>query len=79
MNDIPFHRLWKSSDAGELVFSGLRVVDNQNLLLVSNGFETIVLPISPQQRRELAPIPRGTRLTISSQLLIQTPVQGLAL
>jgi len=79
MNDIPFHRLWKSSDAGELVFSGLRVVDNQNLLLVSNGSETIVLPISPQQRRELAPIPRGTRLTISSQLLIQTPVQGLAL
>jgi Relaxase/Mobilisation nuclease domain len=79
MNDIPFHRLWNSSDTGEFVFSGLRVVDNQNLLLVSNGSETIVLPISPQQRRELAPIPRGTRLTISSQLLIQTPVQGLEL
>jgi hypothetical protein len=49
------------------------------LLLVSNGTEMIVLPISPQQRRHLAPMQRGTRLTISSQLLIQTPVQGLEL
>ena len=79
ISDIPFHRLWQSSDAGELGFSGLRVVDHQNLLLVSNGTETIVLPISPQQRRHLAPIQRGTNLTISSQLLIQTPVQGLEL
>ena len=66
-----------SSDVGELVFSGLRVVDQQDMLLVSNGTEMIVLPISPQQRRHLAPMQRGTRLTISSQLLIQTPVQGL--
>ena len=79
ISDIPFHRLWQSSDAGELTFDGLRVVDHQNLLLVSNGAEIIVLPISPQQRRELAAIARGTRLTISSQLLIQTPVQGLEL
>ena len=79
ISDIPFHRLWQSSDAGELGFSGLRVVDHQNLLLVSNGTEMIVLPVSPQQRRHLAPIQRGTRLTISSQLLIQTPVQGLEL
>jgi hypothetical protein len=79
ISDIPFHRLWQSSDAGELVFSGLRVVDHQDLLLVSNGTEMIVLPISPQQRRHLAPIQRGTHLTISSQLLIQTPVQGLEL
>ena len=79
LSDIPFHRLWQSSDAGELTFNGLRVVDHQNLLLVSNGAEIIVLPISPQQRRELAAIARGTRLTISSQLLIQTPVQGLEL
>ena len=77
ISDIPFHRLWQSSDAGELVFSGLRVVDQQNLMLVSNGTEMIVLPISPQQRRHLAPMQRGTGLTISSQLLIQTPVQGL--
>jgi len=47
------------------------------LLLVSNGGEMIVLPISPQQRRQLAPVQRGPRLTISSQLLIQTSVQGL--
>jgi hypothetical protein len=79
ISDIPFHRLWQSSDAGQLIFSGLRVVDHQNLLLVSNGDEMIVLPISPQQRRQLAPIQRGTPLTISSQLLIQTPVQGLEL
>jgi hypothetical protein len=77
MSDIPFHRLWQASDAGQLIFNGLRVVDHQNLLLVSNGTEMIVLPISPQQRRELASIQRGTQLTISSQLLIQTPVQGL--
>ena len=66
-----------SSDVGELVFSGLRVVDQQDMLLVSNGTEMIVLPVSPQQRRHLAPMQRGTCLTISSQLLIQTPVQGL--
>jgi hypothetical protein len=79
ISDIPFHRLWQSSDAGQLAFSGLRVIDHQNLLLVSNGTDIIVLPISPQQRRQLAPIQRGTHLTISSQLLIQTPVQGLEL
>ncbi|MGA8657814.1 MAG: hypothetical protein WB586_16840, partial [Chthoniobacterales bacterium] len=79
VSDIPLHRLWQSSDAGELTFNGLRIVDHQNLLLLSNGAETIVLPISPQQRRQLAPIARGTRLTISSQLLVQTPVQGLEL
>ena len=79
ISDIPFHRLLQASDAGQLIFSGLRVVDHQNLLLVSNGDEMIVLPISPQQRRHLAPIARGTRLTISSQLLIQTPIQGLEL
>jgi hypothetical protein len=77
ISDIPFHRLWQASDAGQLAFDGLRVVDNQNLLLVSNGADMIVLPISPQQRRELAPIARGTSLTISSKLLIQTPVRGL--
>jgi hypothetical protein len=77
ISDIPFHRLWQSSDAGQLAFSGLRVIDHQNLLLVSNGTDIIVLPISPQQRRQLAPIQRGTHLTVSSQLLIQTPVQGL--
>ena len=79
ISDIPFHRLWQSSDAGQLIFSGLRVVDHQNLLLVSKGDEMLVLPISSQQRRHLAALQRGTRLTISSQLLIQTPVQGLEL
>jgi hypothetical protein len=77
ISDIPFHRLWRSSDAGLLAFNGLRVVDHQTLLLLSNGTEMIVLPISPQQRRELASIQRGTQLNIGSQLLIQTPVQGL--
>jgi len=79
MSDIAFHRLWQASDAGQVTFNGLRVVDRQNLLLVSKGSEVLVIPISPQQRRELAPIPRGARITISSQLLIQTPVQGLEL
>jgi hypothetical protein len=79
ISDIPFHRLWQSSDAGQLIFSGLRVVDHQHLLLVSKGDDMIVLPISPQQRRHLAPIQRGIPLTISSQLLIHTPVQGLEL
>jgi hypothetical protein len=79
IGDIPFHRLWQASDAGQLAFSGPRVVDNQNLLLISDGIDMIVLPISAQQRRQLAPIPRGTPLTISSQLLIQTPEQGLEL
>ena len=69
----------RATDSGELTFNGLRVVDHQNLLLVSSGAEIIVLPISPQQRRQLAPIARGTPLTIGSELLIQTPVQGLEL
>jgi hypothetical protein len=77
ISDIPFHRLWRSSDAGPLAFNGLRVVEHQTLLLLSNGMEMIVLPISPQQRRELASIQRGTQLNISSQLFIQTPVRGL--
>ena len=79
ISDIPFHRLWQSSDSGELTFNGLRVVDHQNLLLVSNGAEIIVLPISPQQKRQLAPIARGAPVTISPELSIQTPVQGLEL
>lgn len=79
ISDIPLHRLWHSSDSGELNFIGLRFVDHQNLLLVSNGAEIIVLPISPQQRRQLAPIARGAPLTISPELSIQTPVQGLEL
>jgi Relaxase/Mobilisation nuclease domain/Large polyvalent protein-associated domain 7 len=37
--DIPFHRLWQPEDAGELTFVGLRVVDQQNLLIASNGTE----------------------------------------
>jgi len=79
ISDLPFHRLWQSSDSGELTFKGFRVVDHQNLLLVSNGAEIIVLPISPQQRRQLAPIARGAPLTISPELSIQMPVQGLEL
>jgi len=79
ISDIPFHRLWQSSDAGQLIFSGLRVVDHQNLLLVSNGTDMIVLPISLQQRWHLAQVQRGTRLAVSSQVIIQTPEQGLEL
>ncbi len=37
--DIPFHRLWRPSDAGELTFVGLRSVAQQNLLIASNGTE----------------------------------------
>jgi hypothetical protein len=77
ISDIAFHRLWQAADAGELEFAGLRVVENQNLLLLSNGNETLVLPITPQQRRQLAPQPRGTRLMVSTEVVIQTPVQGL--
>ena len=49
--EIPFHRLWRPGDAGELTFVGLRVVDQQNLLVASNGTENLVLPITPEQRQ----------------------------
>jgi hypothetical protein len=77
MTDIQPHRLWQTSDAGELEFVGLRVVENQNLLLTSNGSETLVLPISPQQRQKLARHQRGTHIVISTELSIQPRIQGL--
>ena len=77
MTDIQPHRLWQTSDAGELEFVGLRAVENQNLLLTSNGSETLVLPISTQQRRTLAQHQRGTPIMISAELLIQPQIQGL--
>jgi hypothetical protein len=75
--DIPFHRLWQPGDAGELTFVGLRVVDQQNLLIASNGTENVVLPITPEQRHHLAQHQRGITLTISSAVTIQAHVQGL--
>jgi hypothetical protein len=75
--DIPFHRLWRPGDAGELTFVGLRVVDQQNLLIASNGTEHLVLPITAEQRHHLAQHQRGITLTISSVVTIQAHVQGL--
>src|SRR5271166_271254 len=75
--DIPFHRLWQPGDAGELTFVGLRVVDQQNLLSASNGREHLVLPITAEQRQQLAQHQRGITLTISSAVTIQAHVQGL--
>jgi hypothetical protein len=77
MTDIQPHRLWQTSDAGELEFVGLRVVENQNLLLTTNGSETLVLPISPQQRQTLARHQRGIPIMISTELLIVPRIQGL--
>src|SRR5271165_7009383 len=74
--DIPFHRLWQLTDAGELAFVGLRS-DQQNLLIASNGTEHLVLPITAEQRHHLAQHQRGITLTISSAVTIQAHVQGL--
>ena len=75
--DIPFHRLWRPGDAGELTFVALRSVAQQNLLVASNGTEHLVLPITPEQRQHLAQHQRGIPLTISSAVTIQAHVQGL--
>lgn len=77
--DIAFHRLWRPTDAGELTFVGLRSVAQQNLLVVSNGTEHLVLPITSDQRLSLAQHPRGTRLIISQTVRIQANVQGQGL
>jgi hypothetical protein len=74
--DIPFHRLWRPADAGELTFVGLRSVAQQNLLVASNGTEYLVLAITPEQRHYLAQHQRGISLTISSAVTIHTHVQG---
>ena len=71
------NRLWQPGDAGELTFVGLRVVDQQNLLIASNGTEHLVLPITAEQRHHLAQHQRGITLTISSAVTIQAHVQGL--
>jgi hypothetical protein len=75
--DIPFHQLWRPEDAGELTFLALRSVDQQNLLIASNGTEHLVLPITAEQRHHLAQHQRGIPLTISSAVTIQAHVQGL--
>jgi hypothetical protein len=75
--DIPFHRLWRPEDAGELTFVGLRVVAQQNLLIASNGTEHLVLSITPEQRQHLAQHQRGIALTISAAVTIHAHVQGL--
>ena len=75
--DIPFHRLWRPEDAGELTFVGLRVVAQQNLLVASNGTENLVLAITPEQRRHLAQHQRSISLTISAAVTIHTRVQGM--
>jgi hypothetical protein len=75
--DIPFHRLWRPDDAGELTFVGLRAIAQQSLLIASNGTENLVLPIAPEQRQNLAQHQRGITLTISPSVTIQAHVQGL--
>jgi hypothetical protein len=75
--DIPFHRLWRPGDGGELTFVGLRSVDQQYLLIASNGTEHLVLPITAEQGHHLAQHQRGITLTISSAVTIQAHVQGL--
>ena len=75
--DIPFHRLWRPADAGELTFVGLRVVAQQNLLIASNGTENLVLAITPEQRQHLAQHQRGIPLTVSAAVTIHTHIQGM--
>ena len=75
--DIPFHRLWQLTDAGELTFVGLRSVAQQNLLIASNGTENLVFPITQEQRQHLAQHQRGITLTISAGVTIEAHVQGL--
>jgi hypothetical protein len=77
ISDIPFHRLWRPNDAAELRFVALRSVAQQNLLIVSNGTENLVLPITPEQKQHLAQYQRGIGLTISSAVTIEANVQGL--
>ena len=73
---IPFHRMWRAEDAGELTFVGLRVIAQQDLLIASNGTENLVLPITPEQRIHLARHQRLIPLTISDAVTIQAQVQG---
>jgi hypothetical protein len=54
-------------------------VAQQNLLIVSNGTEHLVLPITSDQRLSLAQHPRGTCLIISQTVRIQANVQGQGL
>jgi Large polyvalent protein-associated domain 7 len=75
ISDIPFHRLWQPTDAGQVIFVGLRLVNQQNLLLVRHGPEILVLPVTQQQRQLLARQQREIPLTITPAIVIQT--QGL--
>jgi hypothetical protein len=75
--DTPFQWLWQPRDAGELTFVGLRFVDQQNLLIASNGAENLVLAITPEQRQHLAQHQRRILLTISAGVTIHTRVQGM--
>jgi hypothetical protein len=75
--DIPLHKLWRPRDAGPLTFVGLRSSEQQNLLIVSNGTDYLVLPITQEQRQRLAQQQRGIALTISSAVTIQIHAQGL--
>jgi hypothetical protein len=75
LSDIPFHRLWQPADAGQLRFVGLRESAQQSLLLLSNGNETLVLPITQQQRKHLAQQQRGITVRISQTTAIHVQAQ----
>jgi hypothetical protein len=77
MRDILFHRPWQPTDAGTLRFMGLRLVQEQNLALLSSGNEILILAINDQQRRHLAHQPKGIILTVSQNVSIAVQSQEL--
>jgi hypothetical protein len=60
---IPFHRMWRAEDAGELTFVGLRVIAQQDFLIASNG--TKIWSCQLRQSNELTW--RGTNASFRSQ------------
>ena len=72
INDILPHRRFESSDAGRLVFSGLRKFEDGYAALFLKDDTMIVLPIDAQQHRAMQRMKIGSTLKLSSSGIIIT-------
>jgi hypothetical protein len=71
--DIPKHSIY-SGGAGELVFVGIRRVENHPLALMKKADQSdiFVLPIDTKTEQRLAQIRRGSRITVTPEKAILT-------
>ena len=74
--DIPKHRRYHSKDAGEIIYTGIRNIENQFLALFKCNEGVLVLPIDDMTAKRLRRIALGTVVNVTESGSIKTKGRG---